>query len=219
MWIICSSRNATVFGFGCWRGRTVFSSDIVLPRCVGECKWSPMVLEHFACDKRRLCARAACRRPLGHPHENVRDIMTWLGPACFSPLHTTVFPFCSPLTRIIPHLTDIRLTGRLCFEGTLTFPCLTYDNALFTVLPAAFSSVHTAALQEERPVTYTVDAAAYSFWIPAAAATPNVLFCSCNGMTGADCGAVEFARKSSSVRFPPCAKPLFCRWCVSMTVG
>jgi hypothetical protein len=106
-----------------------------------------------------------------------------------------------PLPRIILHLTDILLMGRLCFEETLAFPCLVYDNPLFTVMPAAFSSVHTA-LQEDRLVAYTVDAAAYSFWIPAAAATPNFLFCSCNGMTGADCGAVEFARKSASVSFP-----------------
>jgi hypothetical protein len=88
-----------------------------------------------------------------------------------------------------------------------------YNNALFTITPAAFSCVLTA-LQEDRLVTYTVDAAAYSFWVPAAAATPNFLFCSCNGMTGADCGAVEFARKSASVSFPVCTKLLFCGWLV-----
>jgi hypothetical protein len=75
----------------------------------------------------------------------------------------------------------------------------------------AFSRVHIA-LQEDRRVAYTVDTTAYSFWLPAAAATPNFLFCSCNGMTGADCGAVSFARKSSSVSLPVQS---FCfRWCI-----
>lgn len=54
--------------------------------------------------------------------------------------------------------------------------------------------------QEERKVTYSVDGAAYSVWVPAAEGTPNFLFYSCNGEAGADSGAVAFAEKSASVR-------------------
>ena len=47
---------------------------------------------------------------------------------------------------------------------------------------------------------YSVDGTAYSVWVPAVGATPNFLFYSCNGETGADSGAVKFAEKSASVR-------------------
>lgn len=53
--------------------------------------------------------------------------------------------------------------------------------------------------QEERNVVYHVNASGYDIWVPAAGATPNFVFSSCNGMSGDACGAIKFADSSASV--------------------